>query len=145
MTEKVEREIRELHDFFAGWLGGTLDATEETFDRFAVVLAPSFFIVSPAGEVTPRDLLLDAIRKAHGQRPDLEIEVRNVEIHQDEAPWILATYEEWQQEAGGSRTGRISSVLFRHRHGRPHGLEWQHVHETWLEGARIAARTPRRP
>ena len=59
--------------------------------------------------------------------------MRNVEIRHDESPWLLATYEEWQQEGGRPTSGRVTSVLFRRRLGLPQGLEWHHVHETWIE------------
>lgn len=41
------------------------------------------------------------------------------------------TYEEWQDTGQGER-GRISSVLFRRRERAPNGVEWLHVHETWI-------------
>ena len=43
----------------------------------------------------------------------------------------LVTYEEWQ-EVEGRVTGRLSSALFREMETAPKGVEWLHVHETWL-------------
>lgn len=134
MTNAVEREIVQLHEFFAGWLGGTLAATPDAFARFDRVIAPSFCIVSPDGEIVTREPLLVSIRDGHGSRPGLEIDVRDVRIRRDEAPWVLATYEEWQREPDSAETARLSSVLLRRRHGLPQGLEWHHVHETWIRG-----------
>jgi hypothetical protein len=48
---------------------------------------------------------------------------------------VLATYEEWQRQADGSGSGRLSSVVFRQQPGTPNGLLWLHVHETWLPQA----------
>jgi len=134
MTNAVEREIVELHGFFEGWLNGDLPAEEDEFARFADVLAPWFHIISPDGEIAARDELVRGIRGAQGRRPGLRIEVRNVVIRRDEAPWLLATYEEWQREPGSADTARICTALFRRRFGLPQGLQWQHVHETWIGG-----------
>jgi hypothetical protein len=133
MKDSVEREIVELHEFFAGWFGGHLPETDAAFARFASVLADSFCIVSPSGTITRRESLLRGIREAHGRRPGLKIEVKNVEVLREYRSWILVTYEEWQREPERPRTGRISSVAFLRRPGTPHGLEWLHVHETWIE------------
>ncbi len=44
---------------------------------------------------------------------------------------VLVTYQEHQTTAG-DRLGWQSSALFRAREGRPNGVEWLHVHETYL-------------
>jgi hypothetical protein len=44
---------------------------------------------------------------------------------------LLVTYEEWQQ-SGDQTTARLSTALFRDKPDAPNGLEWLHVHETWL-------------
>lgn len=43
----------------------------------------------------------------------------------------LVTYEESQSRDGDKRV-LFSSALFRDKEGTPNGLEWLHVHETWL-------------
>jgi hypothetical protein len=48
-----------------------------------------------------------------------------------EGALCLVTYEEWQH-LSGTASGRISSAWFRARSDTPHGVEWLHVHETWL-------------
>jgi hypothetical protein len=52
-------------------------------------------------------------------------------FHQQEGKIGLTTYQEWQETAEG-RTVRLSTALFREKVGTPNGLEWLHVHETWL-------------
>jgi len=51
-------EIVELHDFFQGWLGDTLPATDAVYARLVDTQAPEFVIVTPGGELIPSDRLL---------------------------------------------------------------------------------------
>jgi hypothetical protein len=44
----------------------------------------------------------------------------------------LTTYEEWQ-EIEGKVTARVSTAVFKQKANTPNGVEWLHVHETWLE------------
>ena len=126
-----EREIIELHDFFEAWLGGTLSDTSENFARFVNVMGASFNIIGPDGSMTAHESLTERLRSAHGARPGLKIWIENIHLCQQHGDLILATYEEWQ-EHGGETKARLSSVLFRAKPGAPNGLEWLHVHETWL-------------
>jgi hypothetical protein len=51
---------------------------------------------------------------------------------------LLATYEEWQVIEGETR-GRLSTALFRNREGTPNGIEWVHLHETWMSDSKSEA------
>jgi len=128
-------EIVELHDFFQGWLGGTLPATDEVYARLVDTQAPEFVIVTPAGELIPSDRLLAQLRAAHGSRPSWRMWIENAELRFTQGGLTVATYEEWQQHADGKVTGRLSTVVFHEQPGTPNGLVWVHVHETWLPEA----------
>jgi len=144
--QRCEREIRELHEFFARWYNGALAKDEETFARFAGLLAPDFHIITPDGNIHDWTATLDAVFGSWGRKRDVDspeaagpfqIEIRNVELRggiSGEA--FIATYEEWQsgaeQTATGTATGRLSTVIMRENAACPNGLEWLHVHETWL-------------
>jgi hypothetical protein len=125
-------EIVELHDFFQEWLGGTLPATDETYARLTGTQAPEFVIVTPGGELVPRERLLAQLRAAHGSRPGWRMWIENAELRFTQGGLTVATYEEWQRHADGKVTGRLSTVIFREQPGTPNGLVWVHVHETWL-------------
>jgi hypothetical protein len=128
-------EIVELHDFFQGWLGGTLPATDEVYTRLADTQAPEFAIVTPGGELIPGERLLAQLRAAHGSRPGWRMWIENAELRFTQGGLTVATYEEWQRHADGTVTGRLSTVIFRDQPGTPNGLAWVHVHETWLPEA----------
>ncbi len=135
LERRAELEVERLHAFFTGWFRGELAARDEVFAEFADVMAPEFEMVTPGGALRPRDALLAALRGAHGAWRDdagatIEIRGQRATILPGTS-YALARYEEWQRLAGAWR-GRRSTALLREREGAPHGLEWVHVHETWM-------------
>ncbi len=128
-----KKEIVELHQFFQDWFNGTIPNDEATFARFANVLDASFAIVSPAGKLATRDALLSGLHKAyaHSEQNPGRIWIENVVVRQEEAGFILVTYEEWQS-FNDVTNGRYSTVIFIPSANSPNGLHWLHVHETWL-------------
>lgn len=135
MEVRYQTEIIELHRFFQHWFNGELPDNDESFSRFSDVMAPGFEIVSPNGRWTDRDSLIAALRSSHGQWKDQgepgKIRIEHYRLMHTEGPLALVTYEEWQ-EVGGESRGRLSTALFKMREGTPNGVEWLHVHETWL-------------
>ena len=135
MEVRYQTEINELHRFFQHWFNGEVPDNDESFSRFSDVMAPGFEIVSPNGRWTDRESLIAALRSSHGQwakegEPG-KIWIEHYRLMHTEGSVALVTYEEWQ-EVGGESRGRLSTALFRLREGTPNGVEWLHVHETWL-------------
>ncbi len=135
MEIRYQTEINELHRFFEKWFNGDLPDNDESFSRFSEVMAPDFVIVSPNGRLTDRQSLIAALRSAYGKWQDQaepgKIWIEHYQLMHTERAMALVSYEEWQ-EVGGESRGRLSSALFRVRDGTPNGVEWLHVHETWL-------------
>jgi len=130
----VRTEILELHEFFEGWFSGRLEQTPTAFARFDGVIGDEFVLVSPGGQRMERVSLapfLDAAYRSHVD-DGFRIWIENVHVRAIPGGYALATYEEWQDTTGGAPRGRLSSALFCERVGTPNGLEWVHVHETWL-------------
>ncbi|MEM1313872.1 MAG: hypothetical protein AAGI51_04910, partial [Pseudomonadota bacterium] len=50
----------------------------------------------------------------------------------------VVTYEEWHR-LEGETSARLSTVLHRDAPSAPGGVQWLHVHETWLPGQAPAA------
>lgn len=136
LEERCRAEIVELHQFLEAWSNGELPDTDEAFSRFGDVIAPSFVIIDPDGEVAERGPIVDVIRRAHGRWRDApgKIRIDNYRLHQHGGGLALATYEEWH-ELGDERVGRLSSVLFGPSDEAPNGLEWLHLHEVWVPGS----------
>ena len=63
------------------------------------------------------------------------IEIRNCQSLQTGESTSLWKYEEWQFTGSSfTETARISTVLFRQSKQGYNGVEWVHVHETWMPG-----------
>ncbi|WP_158057870.1 hypothetical protein [Halorussus halophilus] len=137
LVDDAEREIVAFHDFLEGWLGGSLDQTDEQFERAEAVLPDEFEIVSPSGERRSGTAIRSDLRNGHGSLaaddsdPGFRIRIENVRTRFEREDSCLLTYEEWQRQ-GSQWEGRLSSVLFREKEGTPNGVEWVHLHETWL-------------
>lgn len=132
IRKRCLREIRELHQFFEGWLSGTLPE-EGAFERLEQALAPGFRLIHPSGEWRARKEIISGLRKQHGSQPELTIEIRNAKLLRGGENRVLAAYEEWQR-GQNSTDGRLSTVVFhRAEDNLPNGLRWEHVHETWKQ------------
>ncbi|CAB1072082.1 hypothetical protein D1AOALGA4SA_1436 [Olavius algarvensis Delta 1 endosymbiont] len=74
--------------------------------------------------------------QAHGVRAaSFRIDIRHYTCRFVFASWCLLTYEEWQYDC--ETTARVSRALFRRSSSHP-GVEWVHLHETWLPRAEVA-------
>jgi hypothetical protein len=137
MIHRCEDEILELHRFFERWFRGEIEDSPETFARLSEVLSERFRMITPGGERVERRQLLEGVRQRHGSHGgpgrSYRIRIDNVEGRYRDAAVALMTYEEWQEVDGQTR-GRLSSALFREREDTPCGVEWLHLHETWLPG-----------
>ena len=131
--EACEREIRSLHAFFVDWYTGSIE--EDGFERFDDALAPSFEMVTPDGEVLTRDEIRGYVHEKKDEHADgaFSIEIRNVEAVEVSERRALMRYEEWQTTGEEWETnGRLSTALFGTSEEAPEGVDWLHLHETWL-------------
>ena len=132
MESRCSREVQELHQFFQDWFTAALPDEDSSFARFSNVVADGFAIITPEGRTLERDLLLTGLRGAHGSWADGgRIWIENLNVRRTVGDLALVTYEEWQESEGQTR-GRLSTALFRESAVTPNGVEWLHVHETWL-------------
>jgi hypothetical protein len=130
-----EIEIVRLHEFFVDWF--TASVPTDDFQRVSSALASDFHMISPRGAIDAQKDLLSNLLKAYGCHKDglqFRIDIRNCQcLHTTGVGTSLWKYEEWQT-TGESVTARISTVLFRESQEGYNGLEWAHVHETWMPG-----------
>ena len=129
MKPNWQKEIEELHIFFERWLSGSIEKSQENYARFESVMADSFQIIAPGGNLTKRAHLLDGLYTAHASRPELIIWIKNPGLSFEDSSIIIATYEEWQTFEKET-TSRLSSVVFQKNSTAPNQLSWLHVHET---------------
>ncbi len=133
MDEQGRKEVEELHQFFQDWSTGHLDASDSSFERFSKVMADGFEIISPGGGRMTRVEILARVREGHGSSKgtSFRIWIQNYRSRPIGNGLLLVTYEEWQ-DTDGEKRGRISTAVFQPKSDTPNGLEWLHVHETWL-------------
>jgi hypothetical protein len=132
MIETITREITDLHQFFQDWFTGSIPQTETNFARVTSALAPGFVLISPDGSLAEYATVIDWLRNGYATRPGFRLWVEKIVLRHTSSELALATYEEWQQR-DDRITARLSSALFCHRPDAPNGVEWLHVHETWLQ------------
>jgi hypothetical protein len=132
LRARCEDEVVELHRFFQAWFRGEIDPDGSAFSRLSDVLAEGFHMVSADGEVVGRSEILASLRAAHGSKSSgLVIRIEDCRFRTGGGRLGVLTYQEWQQEGERSR-GRIATAVFQDRGDAPNGVEWVHVHETWL-------------
>lgn len=138
MDQNCRREVIGLHQFFQHWFNGELQNSDSVLERLRGSLAVGFTIVSPDGREIDRASLLETVGAAHGghsrRGAPIRIWIERYEGRSLDASTHLATYQEWQS-SGGRMRGRLSTAVFRKRSSAPNGVEWVHVHETWLPEA----------
>ncbi len=133
MNKRCRNEVIELHQFFQDWFSGRLENSDRIFQRISKTLSEDFQIVGPSGTLTPRDRLLDGLRRSYASMKGrkFRIWIENYQARPiGEGLWLI-TYEEWQEDEK-ERKGRLSSAVFRGKPGNPNHVEWLHVHEVWL-------------
>lgn len=132
MEKHAEREVVELHRFFQSWFTGAVERSEEEYERVVNALADDFLFVTPDGGTADRDGILKQVESSWGARPPgFSVWIQQVRVRWASAEVCLLTYEEWQSDVSETR-GRLSSALFRKNPEAPLGVEWVHLHETWL-------------
>lgn len=133
LRARCEDEVVGLHRFFQEWYRGEIDAAGEGFSRMSDVLAEGFHLISPDGRLVGRSEILASVRRAHGSKsPEFAIRTGECHFRAGSRRLGVVTYEEWHEE-GGERRGRVSTAVFHDRADAPNGVEWVHVHETWVK------------
>ena len=135
MEKMCEKEVIDLHQFFAQWFRAEIENNDEEFSRLEKALDPKFTLIVPTGEVQSREKLLQQLRAGYASRKDDEKDyrlwVKNIKCHLVEGNLCLVTYEEWG-DVNGKITARLSSALFRRNPKTINGVEWVHVHEVYI-------------
>jgi hypothetical protein len=137
LAEACETEVRTIHEFFEDWFAGRIEKDDETFDRVRDALAEEFETVVPSGRTVGRESVITGIWEVYGRDADSdpqEIRVEDLQVRYVRDELCLVVYREWQR-GPESETGRQSSALLRRAESAPNGVEWLHLHETWLPGA----------
>ena len=131
---RARDEVVSLHEFFVAWYDKKTAAATD-FDRFDKVMGPSMQMIPPSGMMLDRDAVVSYVRDNRATFDgDYAIEIADVELAWEAGHAIVVTYIE-KQERRGVKTARRASVLFVESSSAPYGVEWRHLHETWMQTA----------
>ena len=133
---QCQKEIERLHSFFVEWfLGAVPKARREFAQRAAGKFSLGFHVISPAGGLMAYDDLCSGLYDAWGSRRNcggFDIKTQNCVALWVKGRACLMRYEEWQHN-GDEETLRVCTALFRMHSSRHAGVEWVHLHETFVE------------
>lgn len=132
LFRKASAEVLDFHRFFEGWYdAATADSID--FGRCEHTFGQAFRMIPPTGRIFDRDETIELIRANRATfRGDFAIEISDIRASFETEDTIVLTYVEAQSRAG-KYSRRQASALFTASSSAPNGVEWQHLHETWLQ------------
>jgi len=131
LGERAIEEVHARHRAFVDWYTGAGD--ESLMDDTARALSPTMVQITPSGSIVERETLVKRLRAARGsQDGSFVIFVDGTRVLWRAGDAVLVAYVE-RQVIAAMRTARRSTALFTRDDGAPHGVVWQHVHETWID------------
>jgi len=140
MNELCHAEVFEFHRFLMKWYSGRDKPDKLTFTEFSDVLDKHFTLVTPYGRIVGREELLTRVWEAYGAharaKGPFRVWVERFEGRPLTPEFHLCTYEEWQWVDARTRI-RQTTAIFRKSEMARNGVEWVHVHETWLTPSKL--------
>jgi hypothetical protein len=131
---RARDEVVSLHEFFVAWYDKNTAGTVD-FDRFDKVMGPGIQMIPPGGDMLDRDAVVSYVRNNRATFDgDYAIEIADVRPAWEAGNAIVVTYIE-KQDRRGVKTARRASALFVESSSAPNGVEWRHLHETWMQTA----------
>jgi hypothetical protein len=132
LFSKASAEVIDLHRFFVDWFVAARADTVD-FDRFERVMGEGLGMVTPDGKVLARAAVVDHVRTSRASCDDsFAISIEDIRPGWQSADTIVVFYVEAQKRAG-KHSRRQSSAVFTTSSSAPNGVEWRHLHETWLQ------------
>lgn len=132
LFSRASAEIVDLHRFFVDWFvearAGAVD-----FSRFEAVMGEGLTMVAPSGHILDREAVVGHVRDSRATCDDgFTIEIEDIRPGWQTTDTIVVLYVEAQLR-GGKHSRRQSSAVFTTSSSAPNGVEWRHLHETWLQ------------
>ncbi|TPM49658.1 DUF4440 domain-containing protein [Mesorhizobium sp. B2-2-3] len=132
LFSRASTEIIELHRFFVDWFVASRVGKAD-FSRFERVMGEGLAMVTPDGTVLDRDAVVDHVRASRASCDEaFAISIEDIRPGWQTGDAIVVLYVEAQLR-GGKHSRRQSSALFTTNPSAPNGVEWRHLHETWLQ------------
>lgn len=130
LIEAAKAEVLRRHAFFVAWFTGKAD--NDALAETARAFAPDFHMLWPDMTMDRRDTLLAKLQDARGQSPEnYTIEIVFVHTAIIDAQTAVVVCDE-HQVTGDSTNKRRMSAVFSRAADAPEGVQWRHLHQTWL-------------
>lgn len=132
LFSRASAEVIELHRFFVDWfVAARADAVD--FGRFEAVMGEGLTMIAPSGAILGRDAVVDHVRQSRATCDDgFAISIEEIRPGWQTEDTIVVLYVEAQLR-DGKLSRRQSSAVFTTSSSAPNGVEWRHLHETWLQ------------
>lgn len=132
LFSRAGAEVVGLHRFFVDWfVAARADAVD--FSRFEDVMGEGLTMIAPSGQILDRDAVIDHVRSSRATCDDgFAISIEDIRPGWQTEGAIVVLYVEAQLR-GGKHSRRQSSAVFTTSSSAPNGVEWRHLHETWLQ------------
>ncbi|MGX8009442.1 hypothetical protein ACVDG8_010750 [Mesorhizobium sp. ORM8.1] len=132
LFSRASAEVVDLHRFFVDWFVAARADTVD-FGRFEAVMGEGLTMIAPSGAVLDRDAVIDHVRQSRASCDEsFAIAIEDIGPGWQAGDMIVVLYVEAQLR-GGKHSRRRSSAVFTVNSSAPNGVEWRHLHETWLQ------------
>ncbi|QPC94343.1 DUF4440 domain-containing protein [Mesorhizobium sp. INR15] len=132
LFSKASAEVVDLHRLFVDWFVAARADTVD-FSRFERVMGEGFGMVTPDGQVLDRGAVVDHVRSSRAACDDgFAIAIEDIRPGWQDGDTIVVFYVEAQLRDGKANR-RQSSAVFTTSSSAPNGVQWRHLHETWLQ------------
>ncbi|TIT90482.1 MAG: DUF4440 domain-containing protein [Mesorhizobium sp.] len=132
LLSRASAEVVDLHRFFVDWFDRRR-CDRADFSRFESVMGEGFSMVVPSGQLLDREAVLEHVKASRATfNGDFAISIEDIRPGWGTGDLVVLTYVEAQQRAG-KQSRRRSSAVFTTNSSAPNGVEWRHLHETWLQ------------
>lgn len=130
LVEAAKREVLRRHAFFVTWFTGKGNARDMA--EAARAFAPDFHMLWPDMTLDTRDTLLAKLEQARGNSPAnyaIEIDFVHAALL---APEVAVIVCDERQTIGDTANARRMSAVFSPVADAPEGVQWRHLHQSWL-------------
>jgi hypothetical protein len=132
LFDRASAEIVALHVFIVDWYDKSTGAAAD-FDRFERAMGAGMQMIPPSGTILDREAVIGYVRANRGTFDGgFAIEIADIRSAWEVNGAIAVTYVE-KQERKGVKTSRRATALFTESSSAPNGVEWRHLHETWMQ------------
>ncbi|MBZ9861944.1 hypothetical protein [Mesorhizobium sp. CA12] len=132
LFSRASAEVVDLHRFFADWFVAAR-ADRVHFGRFEAAMGEGLTMIAPTGQILDRKAVVEHVRSSRATCDDgFAISIEDIKPGWQARDTIVILYVEAQLR-GGKHSRRQSSAVFTASSSAPNGVQWRHLHETWLQ------------